>query len=157
CLSKRRPRAGFGLQLPEPALQGPRPQRAGRRNPPRSGYEERLSAGLIFPPDQIPPVFCRHSFLSRQYDEATLKTWRRTAAMSTMQANAILRQVRRWAARQGSGSTADGELVRRFAIQRDEAAFAGLVQRHGAMVLRVCRGVLRDAHDADDAFQATFL
>ena len=48
----------------------------------------------------------------------------------------------------------------RFAAARGEAAelaFAALVERHGPMVLRVCRGVLRDAHDAEDAFQATFL
>jgi RNA polymerase sigma factor (sigma-70 family) len=77
--------------------------------------------------------------------------------MATIQANTILRQVRRWAARQGSSGAADAELVRRFVVQRDEAAFEILVHRHGPMVLRVCRGVLRDRHDADDAFQATFV
>jgi RNA polymerase sigma factor (sigma-70 family) len=52
---------------------------------------------------------------------------------------------------------ADAELVARFIDQADELAFEVLVRRHGAMVLRVCRRLLRDSHDAEDAFQATFL
>ncbi len=54
----------------------------------------------------------------------------------------------------------DGELLERYARSCDEVgerAFAALVERHGSGVLRVCRGVLGDPHDADDAFQATFL
>lgn len=51
----------------------------------------------------------------------------------------------------------DGELVRRFIAERDEAAFTFLVRRHGPMILGVCRRILRDADDAEDAFQATFL
>jgi RNA polymerase sigma factor (sigma-70 family) len=54
----------------------------------------------------------------------------------------------------------DEQLVRRFARERDEAAeraFEVLVQRHGPMVLAVCRSALCDLHDAEDAFQATFL
>jgi RNA polymerase sigma factor (sigma-70 family) len=56
-----------------------------------------------------------------------------------------------------NGDLTDGELLDRFASGRDESAFAILVERHGAMVLRVCRAVLADEHDAHDAFQATFL
>jgi RND family efflux transporter MFP subunit len=56
----------------------------------------------------------------------------------------------------GDGLT-DGQLLARFVAARDEASFATLLRRHGPMVLGVCRRVLRDAHDADDAFQATFL
>jgi len=50
----------------------------------------------------------------------------------------------------------DRELIGRFHGSRDEAAFAALVDRHGPMVLGACRRALRDAHAADDAFQATF-
>ena len=54
----------------------------------------------------------------------------------------------------------DGQLLERFAARRGETselAFATLVERHGPMVLRVCRAILRHEHEAEDAFQATFL
>jgi RNA polymerase sigma factor (sigma-70 family) len=51
----------------------------------------------------------------------------------------------------------DDELLRTFAAEGDEAAFAALVHRHGPLVLSVCRRLLHDVHDAEDAFQATFL
>jgi RNA polymerase sigma factor (sigma-70 family) len=54
----------------------------------------------------------------------------------------------------------DGQLLERFAAQRGETselAFAILVERHGPMVLRVCRAILRHEHETEDAFQATFL
>jgi HlyD family secretion protein len=54
----------------------------------------------------------------------------------------------------------DGQLLERFATgdgEGAELAFAALVERHGPMVLRVCRAALTEPHDAEDAFQATFL
>ncbi len=76
--------------------------------------------------------------------------------MTTTQASTVLRRLRRLVA-PPADPTADADLLARFVAARDEAAFAELVRRHGPMVLRVCRGVLRDGHDADDVFQATFL
>jgi len=68
----------------------------------------------------------------------------------------FLRYVQRLtAARQGL--VTDRELLERFAWRRDEEAFALLVERHGPMVLRVCRRVLASSHDAEDVFQATFV
>src|SRR5947209_15852035 len=58
--------------------------------------------------------------------------------------------------RDGAGLT-DGQLLGCFVEHRDEAAFAALLRRHGPMVLGVCRRLLHDAHDAEDAFQAAFL
>jgi len=56
-----------------------------------------------------------------------------------------------------SGGLPDSELLERFIRVRDEAAFEVLVRRHGPLVWQVCRLILRDHHDAEDAFQATFL
>jgi RNA polymerase sigma factor (sigma-70 family) len=53
--------------------------------------------------------------------------------------------------------SADQDLLRRFVEKRDEVAFETVLRRHGAMVLDVCRGVLSNEADAEDAFQATFL
>ena len=57
---------------------------------------------------------------------------------------------------QGTAAT-DSQLLDCFVRERDSAAFRSLVVRHGPAVLQVCRGVLHDPHEAEDAFQATFL
>jgi RNA polymerase sigma factor (sigma-70 family) len=54
-------------------------------------------------------------------------------------------------------SATDEALLRRFVHANDEAAFRVIAERHGPMVLGICRRALRSTHDADDAFQATFL
>src|SRR5262245_41744634 len=69
---------------------------------------------------------------------------------------AVLRHARRLASPAGAGES-DGDLLRRFAVGRDEAAFAEVVRRHAALVLGVCRRLLPRPEDAEDAFQATFL
>jgi hypothetical protein len=56
-----------------------------------------------------------------------------------------------------SDSAPDAVLLEYFVGRNDEAAFTALVARHGPMVLRLCRRVLGHCHDAEDAFQATFL
>jgi uncharacterized protein len=55
------------------------------------------------------------------------------------------------------GGLSDGQLLDRFLARREGAVFEALIHRHGLMVWGVCRRVLRDHHDAEDAFQATFL
>jgi RNA polymerase sigma factor (sigma-70 family) len=72
-------------------------------------------------------------------------------------ATALLRQVRGLVAAQAADAAPDADLLERFRGGADVTAFEALVRRHGPMVLRVCRRVLGDAHEAEDAFQATFL
>jgi RNA polymerase sigma factor (sigma-70 family) len=67
------------------------------------------------------------------------------------------RPVRRGPLRPATEDTSDADLIEQFVSRRDHHAFAILVRRHGPMVFGVCRRVLRDPHDAEEAFQVTFL
>jgi RNA polymerase sigma factor (sigma-70 family) len=69
----------------------------------------------------------------------------------------LLRHVHQLMAVHADDQLTDHQLLERFRLQRDEAAFALLVRRHGPMVLGVCRRVLHHEQDAEDAFQAAFL
>jgi RNA polymerase sigma factor (sigma-70 family) len=77
--------------------------------------------------------------------------------MASSPSNPVLRHIRRLMMADILGPATDRELLQRFARERDEAAFTSLVERHAAMVFGVCLRVLGHAHDAEDAFQATFL
>src|ERR1051325_6193904 len=70
---------------------------------------------------------------------------------------AILRFIRKIAASGGAAKAPDTDLLERFVASRDEHAFAALLRRHGPMVFGVCQRVLGNHHEAEDAFQATFL
>jgi RNA polymerase sigma factor (sigma-70 family) len=77
--------------------------------------------------------------------------------MATSAISELLQRLRGTAVPGDGAGTTDGELLERFVTARDQAAFAALVQRHAPMVWGVCRRLLPRHHDAEDAFQATFL
>jgi RNA polymerase sigma factor (sigma-70 family) len=77
--------------------------------------------------------------------------------LATASLNAVLGHLRRVAVLQGQAGKPDAQLLESFIRQQDEEAFETLVRRHGPMVLAVCRRTLPNPHDAEDAFQATFL
>jgi RNA polymerase sigma factor (sigma-70 family) len=77
--------------------------------------------------------------------------------MQPFSLHSVLGTLRRLAGAEGENNLSDADLLERFRAQHEEAAFTLLVQRHGPMVLAVCRRVLGDLHEAEDAFQATFL
>jgi RNA polymerase sigma factor (sigma-70 family) len=77
--------------------------------------------------------------------------------MANAQVSTLVRHIRNMVGGHNTTPRTDVQLLGEFRARRDEAAFAALVGRHGPMVLRVCRRVLRHQQDAEDAFQATFL
>jgi len=77
--------------------------------------------------------------------------------MAPSRISGIILHLRRAALLQDGGGLTDGQLLEQFISRRDEAALAALVRRHAPMVWGVCRRILRNHHDAEDAFQATFL
>jgi RNA polymerase sigma factor (sigma-70 family) len=77
--------------------------------------------------------------------------------MSAIRVGVILRHIRKIVTVSPVDAESDRELLGRFACQRDEAAFATLVRRHGPLLLGVCRRVLANEHDAEEIVQATFL
>src|SRR5262249_22311382 len=70
--------------------------------------------------------------------------------------NLLLNQIRRMATQQQLRQMPDRELLAQFVAQGNEEAFRVLMDRYGKMVLRVCKRILGNDHDAEDAYQATF-
>src|SRR5262249_46033703 len=77
--------------------------------------------------------------------------------MVSERSRSIVEHLRNLAEAAQARATPDAELIEAFVANRSEAAFAALVRRHGPMVLNLCRRVLGNHQDAEDAFQATFL
>jgi RNA polymerase sigma factor (sigma-70 family) len=71
--------------------------------------------------------------------------------------NKVINYLRRTLCADAHAGAPDEQLLEQFVAQRDEAAFAALLRRHGPMVWGVCRRLLTHHQDAEDAFQATFL
>jgi RNA polymerase sigma factor (sigma-70 family) len=77
--------------------------------------------------------------------------------MADTQLSTVVRGIRRLVIASDMKDRSDCQLLHDFHVASDERAFAALVDRYGAMVLRVCRQVLQHQQNAEDAFQATFL
>src|SRR6516225_1050397 len=76
--------------------------------------------------------------------------------MATSQMSEVIQHLRRAVLRDEAALT-DGQLLEEYVRRHQQAALAALVRRHGPLVWGVCRRVLGNQHDAEDAFQATFL
>src|SRR5262249_14929532 len=112
---------------------------------------------LSFLQRQSPPLgkSCIVPGLSRHYTGMAIRR-QEAQTMSGTTWEAVRQQVRALATL-GLTETEDAELCRRFLARGEGAAFEALLRRHGPMVLRVARRVLRSEADAEDVLQATFL
>jgi len=77
--------------------------------------------------------------------------------MATSQLSGLIQHLRRTVVPRQEAGLTDEQLLKSYISRRDDAALATLVQRHAPMIWGVCRRVLCNYHDAEDAFQATFL
>src|SRR5581483_371715 len=77
--------------------------------------------------------------------------------MTNHSTHTVLHKFRGFLVTSDLAGLSDAQLIEDYRSRNDQAAFAALVRRHGPMVLAVCRRVLHNPQDAEDAFQATFL
>jgi RNA polymerase sigma factor (sigma-70 family) len=77
--------------------------------------------------------------------------------MANGQLRGAIGQLRRLCGGRLGSTLTDAQLLEAFLGRRDQASFEVLVWRHGSMVLNLCQRILRDSHEAEDAFQAAFL
>src|SRR5882724_5300759 len=81
----------------------------------------------------------------------------RPPAMASGQISAVVRFIKKLTGSCKTAELADGSLLDHFVRLQDENAFATLMHRHGPLVVSVCRSILGNEADVEDAFQATFL
>ena len=77
--------------------------------------------------------------------------------MAERSIDCVVRHIRALVQQSPGAEWTDAQLLEQYTVSADEAAFAALVQRHGRLVRAVCRHVLRQEQDVEDAVQATFL
>jgi RNA polymerase sigma factor (sigma-70 family) len=77
--------------------------------------------------------------------------------MADLHLRAALQHIRSLAERDQVSAQSDGALLRAYQARGDETAFRAIVERHGPLIKSVCWRVLHNVHDAEDAFQATFI